>query len=711
MRIRLYHLPVMLPRSQAPHGPLVNVMSMGLVALAWELSEDGHQVEVVHGGVETRIDPTFDVVRDLTEQPVDLVGFSLHWHRQLRSVQTAAHRVRSALPELPVVVGGMTASAFADEILQQWSAVDYVITGEAERGLVELARYLERGHSGLNQVANLAYREAGRPRRSGQTYMAGQSELDALEFARFELLRHHRHYNAQFAEGPEHRFDHPHVFHVPTGRGCSLDCAFCSGGRSGQRALMHRTAVTFRNPARVVQDVERALSFGARTLVFCFDPPPASESYHRRLFDQLAPLARDLQGVFECYRPPSDELLRAFARCFAADRRRLSFSPTVGDESLRKTLLGSPFSNRRLERTLAECRRLDIATTLYFAAVPRETPAQLTASLDWQERLARDFGCRIVCSALELEPGAPWAVDPARYGITSPRQSLADYSQMHSDRPTFGVSYSREVGYDFSELDARLVRVGSRLLSAPAELALAIAYCGQGAAHRSVLAAPGRLDDALGFVGEDAGPTAFVFFHDPYTDSDGLWQKLADQVGPHARVLHIDPKRLVHVRWDGRRTPRAPRERTLTILHLADAVAARRLFETGETRLPFLGQELVLADACRWATQPCPALALGLVAVSRDGSIRCCSSAPGIRTSSGGALAAKLREQARAAAQRRGCDHCPAASSCSRCLFTGTLSETEFCSIRREWALAACVPRLVLEPPWRSQGIAIGWDD
>lgn len=689
-------------------------MPIGLLALADRLAQDGHEVEVVHAGVEARLQPSFSVLSDLQHNHVDLVAFALHWQYQIGPVAEAVEQLHLHMPDMPVVAGGLTATAFAPEILRDWPGVDFIVTGEAERGLPELVQSLSNNSPTLESVSNLAYRERNSVRITSHRYAASQEDLDALNFARFDLLRHRQDYNAQFGASSSGGWSNPPVFYVASGRGCSMDCAFCSGGRTGQKTLAYRKKVLFRKPERVVDDIRQAMSFGMRTLYFCFDPPPRSEAYYLKLFALLEPLGDNLDCVFECYRPPSGEFLKSMIRVFAKGRRRLCFSPTVADPELRSTLLGPGFDSQQLEHALQRCSQLDIDTTLYFAAVPQESTAQFEESLHWQQSLADRYGSRLICSPIEIEPHAPWERSPEAFGLRNARQGWKAYRRRHGPETTLGVHYASEIGYAFPEVDARLVRAASALLDPLREMAIALSSCGQGYRGPYAIAAPGRLDQLLMLLEVWRGRPQSLLVHDQQ-DQVGRpewYEMLAAMLGPHLRVIRLEPGAVRNLRWNGRPLGSIPHSRRLRMLHLKDAQAASRLFVDRPRILPVVGPAAVLAESCRWTGQACPATQPGMIVIGRDGAMRCCPSSTDLRSDSLTEFQHSLIVIKENAERRRGCNVCPAREVCSRCIFPGAVGEQEFCRIRRQWAAEGFNPVLGFDSlVSRPKRIAIGWDD
>jgi hypothetical protein len=387
----------------------------------------------------------------------------------------------------------------------------------------------------------------------------------------------------------------------------------------------------------------------------------------------------------------------------------------VADEHLRRRLLGAPYSNAELERALVQCQSLGIDTTLYFAAVPQETEPELAKSLQWQRELGQRFGCRLICAPLEIEPYAPWALEPNELGLQQPRTRWSHFVRRHGPGATLGVSHAREVGYDFPGVDARLIRVASAGLDPRVETGRALAFCGQPPGDACALVRPGRVGDLATLLAERAGtPLTLVVHeadHEACSDIE-LADALGEFLGPLVRLCRLRASAVRHLKTDGQRAPRDRGDGTLTVLHVRDRVAAERVFGKDGWPIPFLNAGVVMAEACRWTGQPCPATRPGLLAWGRDGSVRCCPSAPDLREAPLKELRRKLAALAAETEARRDCSSCPARNGCARCLFTGTLSEEEYCGVRKSWAAQGWHVEPSPEPTGSTRTkVSIGWDD
>ena len=90
---------------------------------------------------------------ELSSYRPDMAGIVLHWKETLESSLHLAFMIKRWFPGVPVVMGGLTAGYFAEDLLDFWDEVDFVVRGDAERALELLLR-----RSPPSEIPNLAYR-------------------------------------------------------------------------------------------------------------------------------------------------------------------------------------------------------------------------------------------------------------------------------------------------------------------------------------------------------------------------------------------------------------------------------------------------------------------------------------------------------------------------------------------------------------------------
>src|ERR1041384_5578253 len=97
---------------------------MGVIGLANTLRAHGVEVVGINYPSEVALDPSFRLVpwlRGLTD--VRLVMVDLHWYEHSYGAMDVVRACKHVRPEVPVLLGGMTASRFYDEIMDSFDAV------------------------------------------------------------------------------------------------------------------------------------------------------------------------------------------------------------------------------------------------------------------------------------------------------------------------------------------------------------------------------------------------------------------------------------------------------------------------------------------------------------------------------------------------------------------------------------------------------------
>lgn len=150
--------------------------------------------------------------------------------------------IHSSLPDSRMVLCGSHASVFSEQILSRYDFINYILSGEYEYTLLDLAGHLD-GNLPLSCVLGLAYREGGKIKvnKSRPTI----DNLDNLPWPEREALPIYR-YNDGFCNLPA-----PNV-QMWASRGCPFECAFCLWPQTIYRERKYRK----RSPGFVVDEME-----------------------------------------------------------------------------------------------------------------------------------------------------------------------------------------------------------------------------------------------------------------------------------------------------------------------------------------------------------------------------------------------------------------------------------------------------------------------
>ncbi len=142
------------------------VPPLGLLYVAGALEKAGHRVEILDGEVEQI--SMAEAAREAVSRKPDLIGTgatSVDFHLAEKFAREVKNR-----SDIPVVLGGPHATVLPEEVLSKSPWFDFLVRGEGEETVAELAELLTRRQGegetrskpfGLEKISGLSYRKNG----------------------------------------------------------------------------------------------------------------------------------------------------------------------------------------------------------------------------------------------------------------------------------------------------------------------------------------------------------------------------------------------------------------------------------------------------------------------------------------------------------------------------------------------------------------------
>jgi radical SAM superfamily enzyme YgiQ (UPF0313 family) len=410
----LYLHPLASGEAGDPAAPSFPVIPMGVVGLCNALRAEGHRVRGLNLAVERLHEPGLMSRDILDREPApELVLVDLHWHVHLLGALELVAWARETWPGAKVLLGGLTASAYAAGLLSSSPELDGVIRGDAEAPLLGLAR---TGSWPRAALPNLVTREHPSPPR----WIASAEDLDPLDMVDLGFLVRPEAYRRLLYSHPRRPGRAPapgwRGHWLSNGRGCAFDCGACGGSRSAHASLSGRAAITWRSPAVLVEELARLRALGVEQAALGLDPELAGAE-HR---DACLAGAAGLGLYIESFQLPSRGLLDGLATLADLDHSELAISALSGSEALRRRH-GKGLGDRALLEAVDALLERGLSASVFFSlGLPGEDEAAFGASLALAARiLERDRAglLRLAAQPQALDPGAPMARDPAAWGF------------------------------------------------------------------------------------------------------------------------------------------------------------------------------------------------------------------------------------------------------------------------------------------------------
>jgi len=444
-----------------PYG----LIPMGVPALVNVLRTAGIEVRGVNYPLERELNPGFDLRRWLRAQPqAQVVLIDLHWYEHSYGAISTADVCKEVLPNAWVVLGGLTASAFAREILERFPSVDFVVRGDAEQPLRELVEHClsasDLSRAALSDIPNLAYRDEGAVVENAIAYCAATGDLDCLDYADLRFLDHSTEYFVHeylVTDLPKARAaleTNPFLGRwVATARGCKYECSYCGGCKSAHKVLANRDGIVPRSPEAVVDELERLASGGVVQASLSYDIAELGDDYWRTLFALMRQRKVRIGLYNECFQLPTSAFVKRFAQVADLEHSCLAFSPLSGSERVRR-LNGKIFTNGELINILDSLNLYDIFALVYFSLnLPGETEETLKDSIALAEELCRLYPAsriRIMNSCHTLDPLSPMAVYPEKFAINVTMRTFDDWYTYCRDTQLGGPAARTEAHRGFA---------------------------------------------------------------------------------------------------------------------------------------------------------------------------------------------------------------------------------------------------------------------
>jgi hopanoid C-3 methylase HpnR len=211
---------------------------LGLELVAATARRAGHQARLIDLQVENHA----DYCSMLSEWQPEFIAFSCNYLANVPEIVDLAKLTKTLLPRAFICVGGHSASFTATAIVEHGAgAIDCVLKGEGEAGIVKLLEAVAGDRDSLNKVPGVVTAEGEGPRP------AFVESLEEIRPAR-DLVRKRRKYFIGVMDP---------CASIEFSRGCPWDCSFCSAwtfyGRSYRQL----------SPTRVIEDLSSIREPGA----------------------------------------------------------------------------------------------------------------------------------------------------------------------------------------------------------------------------------------------------------------------------------------------------------------------------------------------------------------------------------------------------------------------------------------------------------------
>jgi anaerobic magnesium-protoporphyrin IX monomethyl ester cyclase len=375
------------PPEKSPWGMAGKLPPLGLAYVAAVMEKSGFSVEIYDNYLlERSIEQVKDEVRKRQPEIVGITCSSLTYTRCIEM----AKAVKEVCPTCKVVVGGPHPSYMPETMLQH-NEIDYVVIGEGEQAMVNLARSILKGE--LNQyickIPGVACRINGEIVKTPSEFI---SILDSIPFPARHML-------------PMKMYDRilPYVDVKPVDtmsvlRGCSYQCAYCE-----TRELWGTTCRAF-SPQRIIDEIkDMTENYGTKGIYFVGD----NFTINKKRTSEFCHLIKEnrLNIKWTCETRVDLVNKELLIDMKSAGCQTMFFGLESGSPKIQRKL-NKNIDLQEVKRTFELCKQVGIRTaTSFMLGIPGETVEDMQATFKFAKTLNADicmFNIYIACPGSKL---------------------------------------------------------------------------------------------------------------------------------------------------------------------------------------------------------------------------------------------------------------------------------------------------------------------
>jgi anaerobic magnesium-protoporphyrin IX monomethyl ester cyclase len=287
----------------------------------------------------------------------------------IESALKSARVAKEACPDTTVVMGGPHATFMGRQILSDEPAVDFVVRGEGEETLLELAQKLPARRS-LEEVKGIVFRKDGQIVETPARPFI--QDLDALPRPAYHLL-----------PIDMYRIHGRKLLPIMSSRGCPFQCSFCVASQ------MFGAGFRGRSPENVLDELEWLRDeYGAEAVTFQDDTLTFSRQRILDICDGI--LERGLKLAWGCGTRADVVTKEVLAKMRKAHCNEVCFGVESGCQRIRDALK-KKVTTEQCENAIKWAKEAGIFVTVsVILGYPGETKETLEQTLDFVRKVEPD---------------------------------------------------------------------------------------------------------------------------------------------------------------------------------------------------------------------------------------------------------------------------------------------------------------------------------
>ena len=324
-----------------PSTGVFEMYPIGFLAIMSYLREKGYNVRIDNIALKMLNSRRYNFEEELLKIDTEYIGLDLHWLPHVHGALNLARIIKEIRPDIRVMMGGLSATYYAEEIIRDVKDVDIVVRGDTSEITMEM---ILSGRN-MREIPNIIYREGTTIRDNGFTFMPENLDYQKYDYTQiikssirsFDVLGHLPY--CDWTKEP--------VAMVLSTHGCSYSCGICGGSHFAYKNFYGRPGPIFRSSEKLVEDIMN-INNDLKIPVFVVgDILMRSAKEKEYIFSTLKKEGIDIPLLFEVFVPHAREDLSRMVN--VTYDVSMEISPDSSNDKIRFKN-GRPYTNKSLEK-------------------------------------------------------------------------------------------------------------------------------------------------------------------------------------------------------------------------------------------------------------------------------------------------------------------------------------------------------------------------
>lgn len=323
-----------------PSTGVFEMYPIGFLAIMSYLRDRGYNVRLDNVALKMLNSKRYHFEEEILRIDTEYIGLDLHWLPHVHGALNLARIIKDVRPDIKVMMGGLSATYFAEELMRNVKDVDIVVRGDTSEITMEMILSGKK----LEEIPNIIYRKGNHLLDNGFTFQP--DNLDYQKYDYTQIIKSSIRSLDVLGHLPYCDWTKEPVAMVLSTHGCSYSCGICGGSHFAYKNFYHRPGPIFRSSKKLVEDIMN-INNDLKIPVFVVgDILMRSSSEKEYIFSNLKKEGIDIPLLFEVFVPHrKEDLTRMVNVTYDVS---MEISPDSSNNSIRFKN-GRPYDNTALE--------------------------------------------------------------------------------------------------------------------------------------------------------------------------------------------------------------------------------------------------------------------------------------------------------------------------------------------------------------------------